>query len=234
MSEPGPADRPVSRSLWIEGRPAAAQRRPHERDWRARLASAGLPQTRELGLDFVLAPGRWVDLDSVAEVAVAGLRDGGTLGPRLATLDALLATKREGAPTGVTVTTAEPGTLAALARPGEQAVAVTAERLPLPGDRDAKRALRALLAAAWDDGAPLDGPVWSEVALNTGGSLLAALEPALDTLEPVLGRDPRGQPRQEFFPNDDRIVWLRVLRSGLSGPPLQLKVGPCHTGADGP
>ena len=215
----------MSRSVWIQGRPAAAQRRPHERDWRALLASTGLPAAREVRLDFVLAPGRWVDLDSVTEVAVAGLRDGGTLGPRLATLDALLAGKQEGEPTGVTVTTAEPGTLAALPRPGEEAVAVHAERLPLPGDRSARRALRTLLAQAWGAVGPLDGPVWAEVTVTTSGSLLAALEPALDTLEPVLGRDPRGQPRQEFFPRDDRIVWLRVLRSAPPHPALRLAVG---------
>jgi len=223
----------VSHAVWIEGRPAAAQRRAHEREWRVRLAAIRLPPTRELRLDFVLAPGRWVDLDSVAEVAMAGLREGGTLGPRLATLDALLATKREGEATGVTVTTAEPGTLARLPRPGEQAVAVTAERLPLPGDKAAKRALRTALAEAWGGRAALEGPVWAEVALTTGGSLLAALEPALDTLEPVLGRDPRGQPRQEFFPNDDCIVWLRVLRAAPPRPPLRLAVGRVHPPDDG-
>lgn len=221
----------MSPSVWIGGRPAAAQRRDHERDWRARVAAGGLPLAREVRLDFVLAPGRWVDLDSVTEVAVAGLRDGGTLGPRLATLDALLATKREGEPTGVALATAEPGVLGALQRPGPEAVAVGVERLPVPGDRDAKRALRARLAETWDGRAPLEADVWAEVVIATAGSLLAALEPALDTLEPVLGRDPRGQPRQEFFPNDDRIVWLRVLRGQPTGPPLRLTVGPVQAGS---
>ncbi len=228
-----PAARAPAR-VWIEGRPAAALRRPHEREWRARVAAAGLPPTRGVRLDFVLAPGRWVDLDSVVEVAVAGLRDGGALGPRFATLDALVATKCEGTPTGVTATAAETGELLALPAPGAAAVDVAVPALPRPGDRDAKRALRARLAEAWQGRALLEGAVWAEVGIAATGSLLPALEPALDTLEPVLGRDPRGQPRQEFFPNDDRIVWLRVLRATPTGPALRLRLGPHPSTASWP
>jgi hypothetical protein len=207
-------------ATWVEGRPAAALRREGERAWRARVADAArlLGPVRGVRLDFVLAPGRWVDLDSLVEVAVAGLRDGGV------TLDALVATKAEGAPTGLAVEVEEPVGLAAAAPPGPAAVRI-ASPVARPGDRAAKRALRGRIADAWGERAPLEGPVWADVALATRGSLLATLEPALDALEPVLGRDPRGQPRQEFFPHDDRILWLRVRRTPPDTDPLTLTLG---------
>ncbi|MDQ3276200.1 MAG: hypothetical protein M3Q39_14545, partial [Actinomycetota bacterium] len=50
------------------------------------------------------------------------------------------------------------------------------------------------------------------------------LEVVLDALEPVLGRDPRGRQWQAFFPNDHRVVWLRVLRAA-DGPAVRLRLG---------
>ncbi len=209
------------RPKWVEGRPAAALRSQADRAWRSSVAEVGrgLGDTRAVRLDFTLAAGRWVDLDSLVEVAVAGLRDGG-----MTALDALIATKRDGAVSGLTVTPADPATLTAQPPPGPTAVTVEAPTLPLPGRREAKEALRDRLASAWDSRPLLEGDVWADLALATAGSLLAAMEPALDTLEPVLGRDPRGQPRQQFFPFDDRIVWLRIHRT--TGPAVTLSLGP--------
>lgn len=210
------------RSVWVEGRPAAALRREGERAWRAQVAEHALRlgPLRGVRLDFTLVPGRWVDLDSLVEVAVAGLRDAGS------TLDALIATKGEGSPSGVAITPADPSALAVEPPPGPAAVTATAADLPLPGRRAAKRALRERMTEAWEDRPRLEGEVWADLAIAAARSLLPAMEPALDTLEPVLGRDPRGQPRQEFFPFDDRIVWLRVRRAVAPDPAVTLALGP--------
>lgn len=213
---------PPVRPVWIAGRPAAALRSAADRAWRSTVAEAlgGLAGVRGVKLDFTLAPRRWVDLDSLVEVAVAGLRDAG-----VTPLDALVATKREGPVSGLTVAKVDPVRLAAAPPPGPPAVTVEAAEMPLPGRREAKRALRDRLAAVWNHRPLVEGEVWADVAIATSGALLPAMEPALDTLEPVLGRDPRGQPRQEFFPYDDRITWLRVHRTPPDSPPLVLTVG---------
>lgn len=215
-----PAPERRQRTVFVEGRPAAALRREGEHAWRAQVAdrARALGPLRGVRLDFTLAPGRWVDLDSLVEVAVAGLRDAGS-----AALDGLIATKREGTPSGVMIAATDP---ALIEPPGPVAVRVTAAELPLPGRREAKRALRERLREAWRGQPHLEGEVWADLALTAPRSLLPAMEPALDTLEPVLGRDPRGQPRQEFFPFDDRIVWLRVSRAGPADPAVTLALGP--------
>jgi hypothetical protein len=215
-----PGDRP--RPLWVPGRPAATARSAADRAWRSTVAQAArrLGDPRAVRLDFVLAPGRWVDLDSLVEVAVAGLRDGGTTG-----LDALVATKRSGPVSGLTVTPTAPAALSAASPPGPTAVSVTS---PVkPRDRRSKEALRGQLATAWKDQPLLEGEVWVDLAIATTGALLAVMEPALDTLEPVLGRDPRGQARQEFFPFDDRITWLRIRRTPR--PAVTLSLGPVRS-----
>jgi hypothetical protein len=188
-------------------------------------AGALLGPARAVRLDFVLHPDRWVDLDSLVEVAIAGLRDGGTFTARLATLEGLLARRVDGESQGLAVATADPETLAAEPRPGPCAVEVTLDEAPRPGRREAKRALRSRLAEAWGERPMLVGPAWADVLLPASGSPLGPLEPVLDALEPVLGRDPRGQPRQEFFPNDHLIVWLRVRRTPQTGPALLLALG---------
>lgn len=169
-----------------------------------------------------------MDLDSLVEIAIAGLRDGGTFSARLSDLDGFVATKREG-PQGLEITLATPSDLAGLPAPGPVAVAIEAAHAPRPGQRHVKLALRDRLSAAWGGLPFLDTEVWADVALGSAGSLLGPMEPVLDTLEPVLGRDPRGQPRQEFFPNDDRIVWLRVRRAAPGEPALQIALGPLGT-----
>lgn len=195
--------------------------------WRQRAAvgAAGLVLADGVQLDFALPPRRWVDVDTLAETTLQGLRDGGALLPRYRGLDALLATKGEGAPTGVRVSAVAAATLRRRRVPGPAAVGAAADLLPRPGNREVKRAWRACLANAWGPPPPLDGDVWADVVLPVAGSLLAPLEVVLDALEPVLGRDPRGRAWQEFFPNDHRITWLRV-RRGAEASPLRLMLGP--------
>lgn len=213
----------------VDGRAAATDRSVAGRAWRAAVAVAanGLGLVPGVRLQFTLTPGRWVDLDSLVEVAVAGLRDAGIVDRR--NLDALVATKSEGDVPGLCLECMNPQVLAAQAPPGPRTLEVAVPDVPRPGRTAAKRALRTTLAEAHGPRPPLTGPVWADVALRGPGSLLGPMEPVLDTLEPVLGRDPRGQPRQEFFPNDDRIVWLRLTRSE-SGPALRLAVGPIAGG----
>ena len=91
-------------------------------------------------------------------------------------------------------------------------------------DRAAKREWRAAIAAAWDGRDHVDADAFADVTFASRSSLLGPLEMVLDALEPVLGRDPRGRTWQEFFPNDHRILWLRVRRGGDA--PVRLRLGP--------
>jgi hypothetical protein len=136
----------------------------------------------------------------------------------------LLATRTDGHPPGLRVAFAEADELAAVDPPGPAAIAVAGEALPRAAAQ--KRAWRDRIAAAWGAQTPLADEVWAEVAFATAGSIAGPLEPALDALEPVLGRDPRGG-RQEFFPNDHLIVWLRVCRAAPGAPPVRLRLGAC-------
>lgn len=190
-------------------------------------AARGLGPAEGIRLSFTLVAGRWVDLDSLVEVAVGGLRDAGVLGRH--GLDALVATKAEGEVPGLVLERVRPDHLSAEAPPGPATLAVATDVVPHPGHRDRMRALRAEVAAAHGGRPPMEGAVWADIGLRGSGSLLGPMEPVLDALEPVLGRDPRGQPRQEFFPNDDRITWLRLARSD-QGPALRLALGPERLG----
>ena len=171
---------------------------------------------------FELPPRYWVDLDTLVETTAQGLRDAGVLAAKYAGLDAVVATKEFGEHTGVVITPL--GDAKVVERdPGPALLDVTSQHVPRPGNRDAKRAWRDELAAAWAQRPPLEGSVWADVTFGITTSLLGPLEVVLDALEPVLGRDPRGRDWQEFFPNDDRIVHLRVRRS--NGQPLRLRMG---------
>lgn len=194
--------------------------------WRQLVArhTQGMVVADGVQLDLVLPPNRWVDVDTLAEKTLQGLRDAGALPPRYAGLDALLATKGEGLPTGVGIGMVTAAVIGRRRVPGPADLEVTADLLPRPGHRDIKRAWRERLARAWGPQAPMDGDVWADVELPVTGSLLAPLEVVLDALEPVLGRDPRGRAWQEFFPNDHRITWLRV-RRGVAGSLLRLRLG---------
>ena len=206
--------------ILVAGQPAGTSA------WRGLVAAAatGTALDDGLRLAFVLRPGRWVDLDTLAESTARGLRDAGALHPRYAGLDAVLCTKAFGAQPGAVITPVAAASLAG-SPPGPEAVAVTDTAVPRRDNRTAKRAWRERIAAAWNRDMVLEGPSWADVELAVTGSLFGPLEVVLDGLEPVLGRDPRGRSWQEFFPNDDRIEWLRVRRRGGAG--LTLRLGPC-------
>jgi len=179
------------------------------------------PGPAQLRLDFVVS--HWVDIDTLAQTTLAGLRDAGWYGRGLSGLRALLATKTAEGEPGVTIAGAKVDRLSA---PGTTALEVFHE--VVPRDRTAVRRWSQVLARAWGDRAHLDDrSSWIDVALGGGGrgSLLGRLEPILDALEPVLGRDPRG--RTELFPNDHLVTWLRVRRGAADQPLLQLRLGPC-------
>lgn len=171
-----------------------------------------------------MPPAAWVDVDTLAENTLAGLRDGGALQPRFAGLDAIIATKSVGSAPGATVAFTQAAPLQRRRPPGTVACDVSWDRTPRAGDRGQKAAWRARIAAHWADRPVLTGDVWADVALGVPGSLLGPLEVVVDALEPVLGRDPRGRQWQEFFPNDHHIVWLRVRR--VRNPALHLRLGP--------
>lgn len=211
--------------IHVEGSPASALRSARQRQWRERVATAAANAraARGVQLDFTIEPGRWVDLDSLVHPVLAGLRDAGAFSRGYPQLDVLVATKREGSATGVVVGLVDPAVLLAAHAPGPVAVHVAGQTIPRPGAVVDKRAWRERVAHAWGDRAPFQGTAWVEVALDAG-SLLHPLEVVLDALEPVLGRDPRGQERQEFFPNDHVIEWLRVRRSAGEAP-LELRLG---------
>ncbi|CAN5365476.1 hypothetical protein BH20ACT9_BH20ACT9_04370 [soil metagenome] len=226
----------------VSGAPAAALRRPGQRAWRQRVADGAVARGRGRGaedrspgprravrLDFEVRPRGWVDLDSLVEVALAGLRDAGVFSRGYPQLDLLVATKRVAETPGLVVRSLYPVDADGPV-PGAVALEATGEALPAAGRLADKRAWRGRVAAAWGATHPLDGPVWVDVALRTPGSLLGPLEPVLDALEPCLGRDPRGQPRQEFFPRDDLVTWLRVRRAPPPAPALRLRLGPLDDG----
>lgn len=212
----------------VEGSPTGPGRTRVQPTWRERVAAAaaGTPPADGLTLAFTLEPDRWIDLDTVVEETLAGLRVAGTCRRGFAGLDAVLATRRDGDPPGVVVEAVGAGALARRRLPGPAALDAGGEDLPRPGHVAAKRAWRAQLADAWTREPLRDTPVWADLQLRVRGSLLGPLEPALDALEPVLGRDPRGRDWQEFFPNDHHIRWLRVRRSPTLAGPLRLRLGP--------
>ena len=206
--------------LSVAGRPTGAA------PWRRQVAAAtdtwSPASTAGLVLDFHLKPGSWVDLDTLAENTLAGLRDAGMLAAGFRGLHAFLATKDFGAVPGVTVRAAAPARLGALPAPGPAEADVASGVAPRPADRATKRAWRASLASQWGERPALSGAVWADVSLGGTRSLLGSLEVVLDGLEPVLGRDPRGRNWQEFFPNDHLIRWLRVRREPEPGVRLRL------------
>ena len=194
--------------------------------WRQSVAAAarGLSIGSGFSTAFVLRPGRWVDLDTLTESTARGLRDASALQPRYAGLDAVLATKRFAADHGVTITPSAAADLDG-PPPGRSLLDAQDSAVPRPGNREAKRAWRAAVAKAWNSTDVLEERCWADIELGVSGSLFGPLEVVLDSLEPVLGRDPRGRDWQEFFPNDDRIEWLRVRRRS-GGPGVRLQMGP--------
>ena len=177
------------------------------------------PGPAQLRLDFVVT--HWVDLDTIVTSTLAGLRDAGWYGRGFRGLRGLLATKATSGTPGVTITGAK---IADEEPPGTAVLELSRESIPR--DRAAVRAWRNALAAAWGDRRLLDDRAsWIDVTIGGARpvSLLSGLEPVLDALEPVLGRDPRG--RTELFPNDHLVAWLRVCRGTIEDPPMRLRLG---------
>lgn len=216
----------VSTVVRVRGRPGGTAA------WRRTVADAAPPLAAApaaVELRFGTAPRQFVDLDTVTESTVAGLRDAGWWGRGFGGLEALLATRAVAPRPGLLARTTTPAALRRRRPPGPIAAEVAAAVAPRQR-LAAKRAWRDDVAAAWGSRPPLTGPVWADVALATRGSLLAPVEVVLDGLEPVLGRDPRGRAAQEFFPADDRIVWLRLRRAAPAAPGVVLRLG---SAADG-
>lgn len=206
----------------VPGRPTGGAR------WRRSVAARAAPSPTPpdgVSLRFALPPGAWVDIDTLVESTLGGLRDAGTLSPRLAGLDAIVATRHEHPHPGAELTFPSAAALRRRRLPGPVLLDVAWDRVPRPGNRDHKRGWRARIAAQWDARPVLTGEVWAEISLGVRGSLLGPLEVAVDALEPVLGRDPRGRSWQEFFPNDHHIAWLRVQRTPAL-PGVRLRLGP--------
>jgi hypothetical protein len=212
--------------LHIDGSPASSATSARGRAWRAQIAEAALDAAAATGLAlrFTLEPGRCVDLDTVTEVALAGLRDAGVLPRGLRCLDVILATRIDAEPPGLVARFVEAAQLASITPPGP--VLLDAPGATLPRTITEKRVWRGRLAEAWTGRDLLDCLAWADVAFTTRGSLAGPLEPTLDALEPVLGRDPRAG-RQGFFPNDHLLHWLRVRRAGAGDPPVHLRLGTC-------
>lgn len=208
----------------VHGMPAG----PGAQTWRRAVAdaAAGEPVAGGVLLAFTLPDARWVDLDTLVESTLAGLRDAGACQRGYAGLDVVVATRGDGPDPGVVIRTAPAATLQRRRPPGRVALDTSGARLPRSGDREGKRAWRGQVAAAWGERPPLAGPVWADLHLRVDGSVLGPLEPALDALEPVLGRDARGRRWQEFFPNDHLVRWLRVRRSPALSAALRLRLGP--------
>lgn len=207
--------------LAISGRPTGA---PTWRQHVAAQAATVAGGASGLELAFTLPPTAWVDVDTLVENTLAGLRDAGALAPRYAGLDALVATKSVGEVTGALVQLVDATTVQRRRPPGRVELEVSSPRMPRAADRAQKRAWRERIAEQWRPRPQLVDDVWADVALGVRGSLLGPLEVVLDALEPVLGRDARGRDWQEFFPNDHRVLWLRVSRQAASG--VRLRLGP--------
>lgn len=211
----------MSAALHVPGRPRGAG------SWRRAVAAAApsvAAAPAAVDLRFGTAPRQFVDLDTLVASTLAGLRDAGWWAAGFPGLDAVVATRTPTSAPGLRARTTTAVALRRRRPPGPVAVEVTAALAPRAALAP-KRAWRAAVAEAWGPRSPLRDEVWVDVAVATRGSLLARLEAILDGLEPVLGRDPRGRAWQEFFPHDDRIVWLRLLRAAPGAAGVALRLG---------
>jgi hypothetical protein len=209
--------------LVVAGVPTGA--RPWRNQLAAAVRAAAWGRADAVRMDFTVRAGQWVDLDTLSETAIGGLRDAGALERGLRGLQAFVATKREGAAPGVRLSSVLPAAVTDEALPGQTLLDVRGEAVGGRDRRAAKVWWREAITRGWGGRAVLSGAVWAEVTFTASGSPLRFLEPLLDATEPVLGRDPRGRPWQEFFPNDDRIVWLRVGRVAAADDPVRLRLG---------
>jgi hypothetical protein len=138
-----------------------------------------------------------------------------------------VATKRSGDRPGLTVTLRPADDLGSTPVPGKPFLTAASGALPREGNRRSKLQWRAMVDAAWDRPPIGRQSVFVDIDLNAYLSLKDLMKPIIDGLEPVLGHDPSG--RLEFVPNDDLIIWLRVVRR-VEGTPRLSPPG----GVDGP
>jgi hypothetical protein len=217
-------------TVTVAGSPSAAENPPRDAIWRRAVADAVRGRTRAatVTLDFRLEPHRWrIDIDNLTRLALDGLRDGGLIERGLGSLWLLEAHKEASAQPGLDVTWTDTTwllaghPLQADSLPGSIALDIEVGTIPREGKVDEKRAWRMAVQNKWRD-PPVDDPVFVDIWVRTGGSLAATLKPVIDGLDAFLGRDPRG--RLEFCPNDDRVIWLRIVRV-VDGPALRVRAG---------
>jgi hypothetical protein len=217
-------------TVTVAGSPSAAENPPRDAIWRRAVADAVRGRTRAatVTLDFRLEPHRWrIDIDNLTRLALDGLRDGGLIERGLGSLWLLEAHKEASAQPGLDVTWTDMTwllaghPLQADSLPGSIALDIEVGTIPREGKVDEKRAWRMAVQNKWRD-PPVADPVFVDIWVRTGGSLAATLKPVIDGLDAFLGRDPRG--RLEFCPNDDRVIWLRIVRV-VDGPALRVRAG---------
>lgn len=217
-------------TVTIAGSPSAAENPPKDAIWRRAVADAvrGRPRAATVTLHFRLEPKRWrIDIDNLTRLALDGLRDGRVLERGFGSVWLIEAHKEASAEPGLDVTLTDTTWLVAGhplradSLPGSIALDVEIDAIPREEKLDEKRAWRTAVQQAWL-GPPLAHPVFVDIWVRTGTSLAATLKPVIDGLEAFLGRDPRG--RLEFCANDDRVMWLRIVRV-VDGPALRVMAG---------
>lgn len=217
-------------TVTVAGSPSAAENPPRDVIWRRAVAEAvrGRSRAATVTLDFRLEPHRWrIDVDNLTRLALDGLRDGGLIERGLGSLWLLEAHKEASARPGLDVTWTDTTRIVdghqpqADSLPGLVALDLEANVIPREGKGDEKRAWRTAVQDRWRD-PPGAYPAFVDIRVRTRSSLAAILKPVIDGLEAFLGRDPRG--RLEFCPNDDHVMWLRIVRV-VDGPTLRVRVG---------
>jgi hypothetical protein len=217
-------------TVTIAGSPSAAENPPKDAIWRRAVADAvrGRPRAATVTLHFRLEPKRWrIDIDNLTRLALDGLRDGGVLEQGLGSVWLIEAHTAASVEPGLDVTLTDTTWLVggrplqADSLPGLVELDAEIDAIPREGKVDEKRAWRTAVQHVWRD-PPLADPVFIDIWTRTGGSLAATLKPVIDGLEAFLGRDPQG--RLEFCPNDDRVMWLRIVRVAI-GPALRVRAG---------
>lgn len=190
--------------------------------WRATVADAAravaLVDVAAVSLVFTVAPGRRVDVDNLARPALEGLRDAGWFRRGFPSLHHLRVTKVCGADLGLRV---HVGVVDEDRTDDVDFLATLAGVIPSEGAHEVKRAWRDTVATRWAR-PPLDGELSVELAFNTRSSLVGLLKANIDTLEPVLGRDPKG--RLTFCPLDDKVACLVARRTSGDTPALEVRV----------
>ena len=196
--------------------------------WRATVADAAravpLVDVDAVSLAFTLAPGRRVDVDNLARPVLEGLRDAGWFRRGFPSLHHLRMTKAFGANPGVVVRVGS-GVDGVGVEDGVgdvDFVATLIGIIPSEGAHTVKRGWRDMVAELWAR-PPLEGDLWVQLAFNTRSSLVGLLKANIDTLEPILGRDPSG--RLTFCPLDDKVACLVARRTRGDEPALEVRVG---------